>query len=388
MNGKVRKADLKAYRACEPVFYKLLHGGQLTAEDLVVLRARPDFLAGPDYGQFWTPPHLAASIVHLLNIQRTDRVLEPGCGWGSFVEPLAETGATVVGVEFSWDLCLAARALWADRSNVTVHHAHLYQAYLNGGWGPVAHAALADETYDLVVGNPPYGLTLSADEADGDPPRTGTTPSEAAFMEIALRELKPGDRHAATDGDPLQERLTCTTRAGTALSEVAFLEIALRVLKPGGWLALILPAAVYGNHEGESWGRAAAKIRPLLAQYDVQHVIRLPEQTFAPATTMLTDVWIVCKRPGPGPYRVSKVASIGLDHRGQRTCAGPDDLTDMASAYRLDRDGSATIVVAEPRPASPVVAADAVVELPPAPTQLVLPGMPPSYTQLPIWQWQ
>jgi SAM-dependent methyltransferase len=369
VNGKVRKADLKEYRRFEPVEYKLRHGQPLTAEDLVVLRARPDFLAGPALSQFWTPPHVAASIVDLLNVQRGDRVLEPGCGWGAFIEPLAADGASVVGIEFGMEVYQAAHALWTDQPNVEIHQAHLYQAYLNGAWGPEAHAApraahadcVADETYDLVVGNSPYGLTLSAD---------------------------------AADGDPLREPLTCVTNAGTALSEAAFVEIALRVLKPGGWLALILPCPIYGNHEGRSWGKAAPKVRPLLDRYWVEHVIRLPETTFAPATSIRTDLWIVCKQPGPGPYCVSEVENIGLDSRGRRTQEGPDDLAIIASGYRLVRDPVVTVVSEEPpalllpHVAEPVASESPtmVVDPPPlAPLQLTLPGTPASYTQLALW---
>jgi len=291
--AKIGRQDWEVHDRIVDILGQVAREEPLADEDRALLRDRYDLLdADNRWGQFWTPSHVAASIVRLLGLQAGQRVLVPGCGWGSFVEPLVETGAQVVGVEAVLQTYHAALGLWSQHESVAIYNSDVYRGYWGDGRdGSSCRPALA-EPFDAVVGNPPWGLTL---DLDGGSPAPGRPPSRLM------------------------------NKIHKAPSEAAFTEIALRVLRPEGWLAFILPVSVYGNAAGKPWG-PGAKLRPLLDDHWVEWVIRLPEETFAPAANVRGDVWVVRNAPGLGPRRVVlDIQHIDQDRRGQPT--DRDDLT-------------------------------------------------------------
>ena len=57
---------------------------------------------------------MAHSLVDLLNPQPGERIMDLGCGTGQLTQTLAESGATVVGVDRSPDMIAAAKAAFPD----------------------------------------------------------------------------------------------------------------------------------------------------------------------------------------------------------------------------------------------------------------------------------
>ena len=126
-------------------------------------------------GQYMTPDVLARQIVSEINFDNCDRILEPSCGEGVFLSAiidclandahLAEKNIELIGVEI--DPILAQRAqnsVQAKNPTLTsVYQTDFFRSYitnkLSGGInGKESHLRLG--SFDLIVGNPPFGGTF------------------------------------------------------------------------------------------------------------------------------------------------------------------------------------------------------------------------------------
>lgn len=131
-------------------------------------------------GQYMTPRSLAHEIVSTLDLRRVERILEPSCGTGSFLHALEKRLATqedgldssscvdLVGVELDAHFAEEARSV-ARRIQTTSRRAvrasictadffrlWLEPSALTQSDGPV----LRPGSFDLIIGNPPFGGTL------------------------------------------------------------------------------------------------------------------------------------------------------------------------------------------------------------------------------------
>jgi len=155
-------------------------------------------LASPkNLGQVETPRELVNFIVSLVEAPLGGRILEPACANGPFLRAFREMHGTAyrfVGVEID------PRGLdvpsWADG---------ILADFLL--WEP-------GETFDLILGNPPYGIV-----------------GEASKYPI----------HVFKEAKALYKRTLSTWRGKYNLYG-AFLEKAVHLLKPGGLLAFVVPA--------------------------------------------------------------------------------------------------------------------------------------------------
>ena len=126
-------------------------------------------------GQYMTPDVLARQIVSEINFDNCDRILEPSCGEGVFLSAiidcltndprLAERNIELIGVEI--DPILAQRAQTSVQAKnptlTSVYQADFFMSYitnrLSGGInGKESHLRLG--SFDLIVGNPPFGGTF------------------------------------------------------------------------------------------------------------------------------------------------------------------------------------------------------------------------------------
>lgn len=89
-------------------------------------------------GQFFTPPHVAAALVHWAVRRNDDRILDPSCGDGEFLG----IHESAVGIELDPTHAAAAR-LRAPAA--LVHQADFFS------WAAETH-----ERFEAVVGNPPF----------------------------------------------------------------------------------------------------------------------------------------------------------------------------------------------------------------------------------------
>src|SRR5829696_3226253 len=169
------------------------------------------------YGQFFTPEPVVACCYQLctMTLPARPQIADPACGDGAFLRYAATHAITDRDRISGCDLDPAlAGALAADG---------LPRVRAADALDP---ASLPDASFDLVIGNPPYGV--------GGTRNGGTAPA----------------------------------------SEVRFLLRALDLARPGGIVALVLPSGVLANQ------RLLTLRMGLLARHTLLAVIALPRATF------------------------------------------------------------------------------------------------------------
>ena len=188
-------------------------------------------------GQYMTPQWLARDIVKGVSLEGCRRILEPSCGDGAFLSAIADRlseasrdgqGVELLGIEI--DPELAARSdrvlvvksrQFPDAWRGEVRQADFFREYLSGivnGMSAAAPGGLQAESFDLIIGNPPFGGTFdSAIEDTLDRilgKRLGRKIKKetyAFFIVAALDLLRPGGRLVFVCSNTL---LTIPTMAG------------------------------------------------------------------------------------------------------------------------------------------------------------------------------
>lgn len=192
------------------------------------------------YGQFFTPDAVVACCYALLvdALPARPRIVDPACGDGAFLRYAAAHGLAAREDIYGCDIDAGlAGALGA---------AGLPNIRCADGLDP---ASLPDAAFDLVIGNPPFGV--------------------------------------ATRGD------------ARAASEVRFLARALDLARPGGLIALVLPSGVLANERLRSFRADLLRRCALLA------VLALPRATFQHAgTSAACSILALRKDPAPPDQRV------------------------------------------------------------------------------------
>jgi predicted RNA methylase len=189
------------------------------------------------YGQFFTPEPVVACCYHLCAgaLPAQPQIIDPACGDGAFLRYAAAHALTdrdrIYGCEIDPALVDALASTGLPRVRLA-----------NG----LDTASLPEGSFDLVIGNPPYGI--------GGARNGGTAPA----------------------------------------SEVRFLLRALVLARPGGLVALVLPSGVLANQ------RLLGLRAGLLARHTLLAVIALPRETFRHTGTSAACS-IVLLRNAPAP---------------------------------------------------------------------------------------
>ncbi len=187
------------------------------------------------YGQFFTPEPVVACCYQLCaeRLPAMPQIVDPACGDGAFLRYAAAHAFSDRDRISGCDLDPAL----ADALTI----AGLPRVRAADGLDP---ASLPTASFDLVIGNPPYGV--------GGTHNGGTAPA----------------------------------------SEVRFLLRALELARPGGQVALVLPSGVLANQ------RLLTLRAGLLARHTLLAVIALPRETFRHTGTS-ADCSIVLLRNAP-----------------------------------------------------------------------------------------
>jgi hypothetical protein len=212
------------------------------------------------YGQFFTPDMVVACCYQLLAgaLPIAPRIVDPACGDGAFLRYAAAHAIADPDRISGCDLDPALAGALAASGLPRVRQAD--------GLDP---ANLPAASFDLVVGNPPYGV--------GAARNGGTAPA----------------------------------------SEVRFLLRALELARPHGHVALVLPSGVLANE------RLRAIRADLLARHSVLAVIGLPRETFRyTGTSAACSVVLLRNAPAPPGHQVFFALPERLD-----------DLPGVAAAY-------------------------------------------------------
>ena len=185
-----------------------------------------------------TPPPLAAKIVSRLDLRQCRRVLEPSCGDGSFLAAIADRiggrsdnrreKTELIGIEIDPELVNRSRCLLSEKSTKghQVFHGGVYQAdffhaYLTSiipGSDRADTQHLRHNSFDLIIGNPPFGGTFDPRLEDLLDRRLGRRMGKkikketyAFFVVACLDLLRAGGRLVMICSDTL---LTIPTMTG------------------------------------------------------------------------------------------------------------------------------------------------------------------------------
>lgn len=249
-----------------------------------------------DRGEFFTPRNLCQLTVDICNLIYGDerfkkiKILDPSCGTGGFLktyvhllnkiiynseiskwkdENKAKSNAketvksicdkNVFGIDFNPVLVRAAQmnlVMHGDGSSNIFHENTLKS---NGEYSDEAREYLKDETFDLILSNPPFGEDLSIDDAHIlDQYELSTYESSSKRTIMAPQEL--------------------------------FIERSYRFLKPDGIYAIITPDNIVSNPSYRyirKW---------ILTKFRIIASISLPTEMFQPSTGTQTSLLIMKKR--------------------------------------------------------------------------------------------
>ena len=138
-------------------------------------------------GQFFTPREIVDFIMALVRPRAYETVIDPACGSGGFLIAASEytRPENLHGVELNSALARIAQL------NMEMHGGSS-ENILNAN----SLFDQIDEQYDIVLANPPYGLTVSDKDGAYTLSKKGKVKSEVAFLERIYHLLKPGGRAA------------------------------------------------------------------------------------------------------------------------------------------------------------------------------------------------
>jgi type I restriction enzyme M protein len=251
-------------------------------------------------GQFRTPRHLIRFMVELLDPNPGQRIIDPAAGTGGFLFSAQQylmrkfTPAGTLRIEWDGTPHRTDGAAATPEEYVAIHHGANFVGLDNDrtmariGWMnlvlhdvPDPHLlqgdslsrrdgkpkqltdALTPESYDFVLGNPPFTGTVDSNDLEKD------------------TKLFP---RASDKGKRREDALTNK-------SELLFLWLMLDLLKVGGSCAVIIP-------EGVLFGNTDAHIRlrrELLTEHVIEGVVSLPSGVFQPYTGVKTSILIFRK---------------------------------------------------------------------------------------------
>lgn len=231
----------------------------ITAEEVAFLRNNytssggliPNAYSG---GAFFTPTNVSKFIWDALRpkLPQEPRVLEPSAGAGVFLEH-APKSASITALELDKTSAKVTSVLYPSaeviEGDALVHDRRDY--------------------YDLVIGNPPYGVSVEF-EADKDESWTSVSKTKAKYR---------------------------------GKSEVAFIELAIKSVKPGGYIAFVLPLGI-------SYATYAKKLHKLLHETCWQvATIALPTETFQHVGTKVATQILILRKAPPETRLISPVTT-------------------------------------------------------------------------------
>ena len=266
-------------------------------------------------GQYFTPGRVVAAATKMMCIDSTDKVIDPACGTGGFLseaflqvssmvseaDAVRWANAKLYGVDLDDINVKLARALMVGVGDGSTH-VKLGDSIRQSKWSENRHGladALQDDSYDVVLTNPPFGqnLRISANEA-----------SSGRYS--ICKHSKGG---APSDG-------YMQTELG-----IVFVERAYRLLHDGGRLGIVLPETYFFSKSYE-WFRAWVD-----RHFVLKGVLNIPMEAFQGFCRAKTNFYVFVKKesgrePGidkqpfwcvGGQTWVSNAPTIGINKDGE-----------------------------------------------------------------------
>jgi type I restriction enzyme M protein len=218
-------------------------------------------------GQFFTPKNVVKICVEMLNPQKGNRIIDPACGSGGFlVEVLSylkdkDYFNNVYGIDKEIDLvkiCKAYMAIIGDGySNI-----FCADSLNKDSWNEKLKEKIKDETFDLVLTNPPFGAKIFIEDKN------------------ILKGFKLGHKWLKDHCNEWK----MSNVVSRQVPQILFIERCLQLLKEGGRMAIVLPDGVFGNPSDRYLWQFVLENAKILA------IVSLPPETFLPSTHTKTSV--------------------------------------------------------------------------------------------------
>ena len=191
-------------------------------------------------GQYLTPYIVCKLLTRLISIRPGSRILDPTCGSGRFAEYLPD-GCSFTGIEIDPAAAAIARALYPAHEIIT---------------GDILEHLHHREAFDVVTGNPPFGLWWKVD---------------------ALKS-------------------NVASAAGKVLSQWKTLEASIIAVKKGGVIGLVIPQNSFTNDRAADQRAAAFWHSNCIVRAEID----LPGKAFKSSGTEWPCSMIIIQRP-PAP---------------------------------------------------------------------------------------
>ena len=214
-----------------------------------------------ELAQYFTPRNVVLALWRIVQkryiaqANQKIRAIDLAAGAGIWLDVLIESGMVrpcdMYGIEID--------ERWADRSGMS---------YTGDGLLGIFDG-VEDDTFDVVVGNPPFGRISKFCAAMGDP-----------------------DSCALADRFPLWQGLG--ENRDSFPIELLFVERALQVLRPGGWGVLVLPEGILAN------ARLQSAREQLLSNLTLKEIIELPLSVFRGKGLNAKTVAVIFKKGREG----------------------------------------------------------------------------------------
>ena len=261
-------------------------------------------------GLYYTPSQIAEFIIEMLDPKKTDKIIDPACGTGSFLikflqkiwDTIDKNQYLAVGQKNRMKLSIAQNNIFGiDVNEKMVQIAKMNMiVFGNGHEGINCADALADLEefldqygFDIVVTDPPLGLKIE--------------------------NSKILERYDLAKGRKSQD------------ATVLFLERCIQLARSKGKIAIIVPDRILTNV-------SMNYVRKYLRENaEIQAIISLPTIPFAPYSSMKTSVLLLEKKSIPGKdvhdYQVFMAIAdnIGYEKTGK---PGKNDLFLILEKYR------------------------------------------------------
>lgn len=259
------------------------------------LRTFLDSDARRGLGIFLTPEDVVRAMVDVLAPQQTELILDPACGSGTFLletvrhlsrRALGGSPFTVHGVDKNPRMLLLAQLNLGNDPDIEFKQACTDSLKTLGNTA-TPPLNLFPDSVDVILTNPPFGVTVTTDNGSRGLFRGG------------LGGAKP--------------------KGSRVPSEFLFIEQCLRMLRQGGRLGIVLPRSVFTNDRMTEQRRRIDELGYLT------ELVELPPETFALTGTHTSTVAaffrrhsaVAGRRRTKAVVRACTVTNVGFDSTGR-----------------------------------------------------------------------
>ncbi|MDR0969416.1 MAG: N-6 DNA methylase [Lentimicrobiaceae bacterium] len=270
-------------------------------------------------GQFFTPKNVVKAAINILDVDVTEKVIDPACGSGGFlIEALKYQFRKIEdrGKEYNWPhheieseknskASLNIRGI--ERDSFLSKVVKAYMVIMGDGksgifcedsleppanWDTKTQSSIHFGSFDILLANPPFGANI---------PVVG---------ESKLSQFPLGHKWTkGKDGRWVKGKVK-TSEA----PQILFIDRFLDLLRDGGKMAIVLPDGVLSNPTDEYI------IQSLLERAEIIGLIDLPMSTFLPYTPTKTHLLLLKKTANPRKdytFFMSYAKTCGHDKRGR-----------------------------------------------------------------------